>query len=287
MSKLLFYLVVYPVSLLPFPILYLISDLLAFVLEYIVKYRKVVIWNNLKLSFPQKSEKELKDIQHKFYKHFSDIVIEGIKGFSISEKQVRKRISFEGLEDVHRFYKEKRDVIIATGHYGNWELPGTTISLYIENDPVALYKPLSNPFFDKKAKISRSTFGVRLIAMSEFKAMCLQKPTIPRVFGLITDQSPSNPEKCYWTKFLNQDTGVLFGTEKYAKELDAPVFYMSIQRQKRGFYHVVYTLIEEFPNETNYGEITEKHTKYLEQDIINKPENWLWSHKRWKHKKPN
>tara|TARA_B110000037_G_scaffold223158_1_gene303079 strand:+ start:3652 stop:4518 length:867 start_codon:yes stop_codon:yes gene_type:complete len=287
MSKLLYYFVVYPVSLLPFVILYLLSDVLAFVLEYIVKYRRTVIWNNLKNSFPEKTEKELKIILHKFYTHFSDIVLEGLKGFSLSEKEVRKRITFEGMEDFDKFYKEDRDVLVVTGHYGNWEMPGTTISLFIKHLPIALYKPLTNKFFDEKAKISRAAFGVALIAMKEFKEECANKLNAPRAFGLVTDQSPSSPDRCYWTTFLNQETGVLFGTEKYAKQLDAPVVYMSIHRQKRGYYNVKFTTLVAFPNETSHGEITEKHTKFLEKDINAKPENWLWSHKRWKHKKPN
>lgn len=287
LSKLLYYLVIYPVSLLPFSVLYVLSSLLAFVLEYIVKYRRKVIWNNLRNSFPEKSEAELKQILHRFYIHFSDLIVESLKGFNLSEKEVRKRVSFEGLEDMQRFYKEKREVIIVSGHYGNWEMPGSAISLFIDHLPVALYKPLSNKFFNEKAKQSRTAFGIELAAMKEFKAVSEQKTIEPRAFCLATDQSPSSPERCYWTTFLNQDTGVMFGAEKYAKELDAVVVYMSITKSKRGYYHVICTTLEEFPKSTKYGEITEQHTRFLEQEILKRPEHWLWSHKRWKHKNPN
>lgn len=286
LSKILYYLVIYPVSLLPFSFLYGLSNVLAFVLEYIVKYRREVMFNNLKNSFPEKSEAELKLILHKFYAHFSDLVLEGLKGFNLSEKDARKRISFEGLEDVERFYKEKRDIIFVSGHYGNWEMPGSSLSLFLKHSIVGLYKPLSNKFFDEKAKKSRSAFGVKLTAMQAFKNECKLVSASPRIFCLATDQSPSNPNRCYWTTFLNQDTAVFFGAEKYAIELDAPVVYLSINKHKRGYYHVVCTTLVEFPKETKYGEITEKHTQVLEQDIIKKPEFWLWSHKRWKHKKP-
>jgi KDO2-lipid IV(A) lauroyltransferase len=169
LSKILYYLVIYPVSLLPFSFLYGLSNVLAFVLEYIVKYRREVMFNNLKNSFPEKSEAELKLILHKFYAHFSDLVLEGLKGFNLSEKDARKRISFEGLEDIERFYKEKRDIIFVSGHYGNWEMPGSSLSLFLKHSIVGLYKPLSNKFFDEKAKKSRSAFGVKLTAMQAFK----------------------------------------------------------------------------------------------------------------------
>lgn len=286
LSKFLYYFVIYPISMLPFAILYGFSNVLAFVLEYIVKYRREVMLNNLKNSFPEKTEKEIEVILHQFYAHFSDLVLEGLKGFNLSKKEVLKRISFEGLEDMQRFYKENRDIIVVTGHYGNWEMPGTTGSLFIDHLPVPLYKPLSNKFFDEKVKKSRNAFGVQMTAMKDLKKVSSQISEIPRAFCLATDQSPPNPNRCYWTTFLNQETGVMFGAEKYAIELDAPVIYVNITKPKRGYYHIICTTLFEFPKETKYGEITEKHTKFLEQQIINKPEFWLWSHKRWKHKKP-
>lgn len=286
-SKFLYYLVIYPISLLPFFILYRISDFLAFVFEYILKYRDDVIRNNIQNSFPKKTKKEVKEIQHKFYKHFSDLIIESLKGFNLSEKTARKRISFEGTEEIERFFQEGKSIIILSGHYGNWEMPGTALPLFINHLPLAVYKPLTNKFFDNKIKESRAVFGDILLSMKDVKTEIAKDLGKPKAICFATDQSPSNPEKCYWTKFLNQDTGVLFGAEKYAKELNIPIVYMTITKPKRGYYHIICETLFENPLETTYGEITEKHTKFLEEKIIKRPELWLWSHKRWKHKKPN
>lgn len=285
-SKILYYFIIYPISLLPFFILYRISDILAFVFEYIVGYRKKVIYGNLKNSFPNKTEKELKKIQHKFYTHFSDLIVESLKGFNLSEKTARKRISFEGIDDLESFYKEGKSILLLSGHYGNWEMPGSALPLFISHLPLAIYKPLKNEFFNNKIKNSRSAFGDVLCSMKDVKTEISKDLGKPKAICFATDQSPSNPEKCYWTTFLNQETGVLFGAEKYAKELDYPVIYMTITKPKRGYYHIICTTLFENPKETSYGEITEIHTKFLEKEIIAKPEFWLWSHKRWKHKRP-
>ncbi len=286
LARILFYLVIYPISLLPYPLLYLFSDFLAFVLANIFKYRDKVISDNLKNSFPNKPQKELDDIKRKFYTHFSDLIFESLKGFNFSEKEARKRIVFEGLDDVEKFYKQGRDVLLLTGHYGNWETCGSALPLFISHLTLAVYKPLSNKFFDNKIKQTRTVFGVVLSSMKETKEKIKLDFGRPKATCFATDQSPSNPERAYWTTFLNQETAVLFGAEKYAKELNLPVIYFSILRQKRGYFKVVcQTLFEESKN-TSYGEITEKHTQVLEQDIVKKPENWLWSHRRWKHKKP-
>lgn len=259
---------------------------MAFVFEYLIKYRHNVIWGNLKNSFPEKSDKDLKAIQNGFYKHFSDIIIESLKGFNLSVKDAKKRLSFEGLEDITRFYKEGRSIIILSGHYGNWEMPGTTLPLFIDHLPLAVYKPLTNKFFDDKIKESRSFFGDILCSMNDVKELISKDLGKPKAVCFATDQSPSNPERCYWTTFLNQDTGVLFGAEKYAKELNTPIIYMTITKPKRGYYNVKCTTLFENPLDTEYGEITEGHTRFLEKQIIKKPELWLWSHKRWKHIKP-
>jgi len=285
LSKILYYLVIFPISLLPFSLLYIFSDILAFVLEYIIKYRNQVITNNLTNSFPEKSVKEIKLIKHKFYSHFSDLVLESLKGFNLSEKEVKKRVKFENIDDLEKFFEQGKDVMIVLGHYGNWEMVGSAIPLFISHKLLAVYKPLSNAFFDEKMKETRSQFGVVLSAMKEINKKAFHDYGKPKALCFAADQSPSNPKNCYWTTFLNQETGVLFGTEKFAKTLNIPIVYMVINKPKRGYYKINFTTLFENPQETEMGEITKAHIKHLEKDIIKQPEFWLWSHKRWKHKR--
>lgn len=286
LSAVLFYTIIKPLSLLPFSAIYLISDFVAFLLEHIVAYRKEVILNNLINAFPDKNLLELKKIRTKFYKHFADLIFEVLKGLSVSEKEMSKRVVFENLTDFNRFYKEGRDVLLVLGHYGNWEIAASRLPKIVSHNILGIYKPLSNVFFDNKMKETRSKFGLDLVPIKKTNIRMREKIGRPKSAAFLTDQRPGNPNRCYWTTFLNQETGVLIGAEKFARVFDMPVVYASVYKEKRGHYKVVFETLFEFPKETERGEITEKHTKKLESDIIKHPHLWLWSHKRWKHKKP-
>jgi KDO2-lipid IV(A) lauroyltransferase len=193
---------------------------------------------------------------------------------------------FKNPEVIDRYFDEGRSVVLAGGHYNNWELFAVAIDANIKHRSIAIYKPLSNVFFDDKMRKTRGKYGLELVAIKEVKNTfeTNRSQLTATIFG--TDQSPGNPRNCYWTTFLNQDTGVLFGTEKYAREYNYPVIYGRIRKVKRGFYEFDFVDLFEFPTQTQMGEITEAHTRQLEQDIMEKPEFWLWSHRRWKHKKP-
>lgn len=286
-SAFLYYVIVLPISKLPFSFIYGISNGIAFVLENIIGYRKKVIDANLKASFPEKTTEELVQIRKAFYLHLSDVLMETLKGLSWSKSEAQKHIKYENLEEINRFFDEDRDVLLVLGHFGNWEWFGPTFPMTVKHRAIGIYKPLTNTFFDKKIKEKRSRFGLELVPMQDTNAKMKERLDKPKMSLFLTDQSPSNPNRCYWTTFLNQDTGVLFGAEKFAKVYDMPVVYMSISKEKRGFYKVEFKTLFEFPQETETGEITVAHTKALEKDIIKNPSLWLWSHKRWKHKKPD
>jgi len=285
-TKIIYYLIIIPISLLPYWMLYLISDFLYLALYKISKYRTKVVFNNLKNSFPSKNDRELKIIMSDFYHHLCDLIVESLKGFTISEKQIKKRLTIINPELCNKYYNEKQNIILVGGHINNWEICAQGVPFIIPHENFGIYKPLSNKFFDNKMITTRSKFGTRLVSMKQTKRTFEDKGNKPRSIIFGSDQSPSNPNKAYWLNFLNQETGVLFGVEKYAKEYDLPVIYVSIQKIKRGFYSVKCSLISEKPKEDTYGAITEKYTKQIENDIIAKPEYWLWSHKRWKHNKP-
>ncbi len=285
-SKLLYYLIIIPISSLPYALIYLFSNFIFFILYYLLKYRNKVIVNNLKNSFPEKNNTEIDFIKKEFYKHFADIIIESLKGFTISKKNIIKRLTVQNQELLDHYYNLNKNVVLVGGHYNNWEICGQCAPIQCKHELIAIYKPLTNRFFDSKMRKSREKFGLTMIPMKQAKRHFKNSSSKP--FGIIfgSDQSPSNPRKAYWSTFLKQDTGILFGAEKYAKEFDWPVLYVGITKTKRGYYTVNYQLVTENPKLEEHGQITETYTKMLEEDILNAPQFYLWTHRRWKHKKP-
>jgi Kdo2-lipid IVA lauroyltransferase/acyltransferase len=281
-----YYGVIIPISHLPFRVLYVVSDSLYIIIYTVIGYRKKIVHQNIAKSFPEKTTKEHLQIVEKFYRHFCDLVIESLKVFTISQQEINKRMKVMNSGFIDRFYDQGRDVIMAGGHYNNWELFAVAIDASIKHKAVAIYKPLRSLFFDKKMQKSRSKYGLEMISTKkiadEFKRDNTPLRTI--IFGF--DQAPSSAKKSYWSTFLNQDTAMLFGVEKYAKEYNLPVVYTRINKVSRGHYTIEFVEAIEDPLETSYGEITKRMNELLEKDILKQPEYWLWSHKRWKHKPP-
>lgn len=285
-AKILYYLVLIPISRLPYPILYAFSDFICFVLYRVTGYRKKVVLNNLKKSFPEKTEKEIKQIAKRFYSHLCDLIVESIKGFTISEKQLLKRVTYKNNELLQKYFDQGQSIIIIAGHYNNWELVGTNAGAVLSHQAIGIYKPLTNQFFDQKMRISRERFGLIMTPMKETKESMERDYGRPFALIFAADQTPSNVTKCYWTNFLNQETPVFFGPEKLAAEHNVPVIFSTINKKRRGMYEVSHQLITEHPPELPYGEITKKHVELLEKDIQLIPQFWLWSHKRWKKSRP-
>ena len=285
-SKLLFYIVILPISKLPFWMLYLLSDFLYFVLYRIIGYRTKVVRQNLSNSFPEKSEKEILAIEAKFYSHLCDLVVESLKAFSISLEDAKTRMKDRNIEVVNQHFKQGRQVVLVWGHYGNWELFAITIGATTAHKTLALYTPLKNKFINEKITESRSKYGLGMLSITEIKSKLndINSDLYAIIFG--ADQSPRKSQRAYWMKFLNQETGIQFGTEKFAKEFNAVVIFTNIYKVKRGYYELQYDVITEQPNEEAVGFISKTHTKMLENVIQQQPEYWLWSHKRWKHKRP-
>ncbi len=285
-AKILYYLILIPLSRMPFFMLYALSDFAFFMMFYVVGYRKAVVYKNLQNSFPEKTEKELKFLQKHFFKHLCDLMVESIKGFTISEKQIMQRVKFKNNEILDQFFDQGKSVIVVTGHYNNWEMVGTASGKGIQHQPLGIYKPLSNKFFDRKMRVSRERHGLIMVPMKETVDSLEKDYGRPAALLFAADQTPSNVSKCYWMMFLNQETPVFYGPEKIAKDFDLPVVYSSMYKRRRGHYDVVHQVITENPSAAHYGEITQRHVKILEEDIKLAPQYWLWSHKRWKHKRP-
>lgn len=283
-SHLLYYLVLKPLSYLPLSILYGISDFLYLVLYRVIKYRQKVVRTNLENSFPEKSTKEIVDIERKFYHHFFDLIVESIRLFSISENELKKRNKLLNPEVMNQLYDEGKSVILTGGHYNNWETGAAILSTQVKHHIVGIYAPLSNQFFNTEILKSRERFGMEMLSKKIVKAGFEKNKDILSAIIFATDQSPTYSKSVHWTTFLNQPTAVLLGSELFAREYNYPVVFMYVTKVKRGYYEMEAKVVEKNPAQTTDGEITEKHTRWLEAQIRETPQYWLWTHKRWKRK---
>lgn len=287
MSALLYYLILIPLSKLPFWLLFRVSDFMRFVLYYLVRYRRKVVRENLVNAFPEKSEKEIKAIEWKFYQHLSDLFVEAIKMFSISEEEIKKRFVAKNIEQLDNLLPLGKDVVLAGGHLNSWEylaLFGNGVTQFRMG---GIYKELQNPYFERKMREARGQFGALLIPTTEAYAFFEAKREEPVVMIFATDQSPRNSEKAYWTTFLNQETGVQRGAESISRKYGLPVVYGALIKEKRGHYSIEFEPICTHPDELpEPNAIIEQATRLLEKRIEQQPEYWLWSHRRWKRKKP-
>lgn len=276
---------IYLLMLLPFPVLYFISDILSFIAYYIVKYRRKVVATNLKNAFPEKSNDEIKQIEKRYYKNMIDVFIETFKTLTISERKLVNRVKMKNTEFIKELHKNNKSVVLLLGHMGNWEWGGFSYTYQLGYPVGTLYHPLSNPFFEWLMFKLRSKCGVELIAMQQSARNFSVNKDKVRTVAFIADQSPQ-PTHAYWTNFLNQETGFFTGAEKLAVKYNCAVVYVDIEKHGRGKYTVIFELIKENLDEMKPNEITQIFAEKLENSIRLHPELWLWSHRRWKHKRP-
>jgi Kdo2-lipid IVA lauroyltransferase/acyltransferase len=273
----------YMLACLPFWLLYLVSDGL-YRLLLLTGYRKKVVMENLKNSFPTKTEAEIRQICRAYYRYLCDLVLETLKTMRMSERQARERCIFHKADWLDKLYAENRSILIVMGHHGNWEWAGPSFTLNNPYQLVVIYRPLSNIHFERMTSQMRTKFGTRITPVNNTLRDMVANRSQVTATAFIADQTAS-PDNAYWTIFLNQDTAVFTGPEKLAKKFNYPVVYMNVRRPKRGYYEVTPELLFLNPKDTTEGEISEAFTKRLEKEILLQPETWLWSHKRWKHKR--
>ena len=277
---------IFLLGLIPFRVLYVISDILRFVLYRIIGYRRKVMEENIRNCFPELSKAEQKKLVSRSYKNLTDILIEGVKAFSMSDKQVKARHKFVNMEFLTPFLEAGKSVVLLPGHYGNWEWGGLSIPLQFEYKRViVLYKPLSNKFVDRWVKKNRSRTGLTMKSIYETARLFKTYAAKATAFFLVADQSPSNASQSYWVNFMGRETAFLHGPERYSRLYQLPVIFVNTQRVKRGYYEISFSLITDNPASLPDGEVTSRYAKKLEEVIRKKPENWLWSHRRWKLKK--
>lgn len=275
-------------AILPFSVLYFLSDLLAFFGHRILKYRRQVVYQNLRNSFPEKSEKEIKHIAKRFYQNLADLVFETFKSSGMNKKELEKRVTFKNQEIIDQLFMDKKNVFASLGHCGNWEWVGNKIALFLKHEGAAIYKPIHDDFFnDYMIEMRQKYKGTLMIDYKKvFRTLVSLKDKLFTVF-ILSDQSPPRTEMNYFVEFLAQRTAFYDGMEKVARALNYAVIYLDIKRIRRGFYEVEIIPITHDAKTTNEDFITKEYVRLLEKSIINQPDNWLWSHRRWKNREEN
>lgn len=288
MQKLL-YILVYPIlwllSKLPMQILYVKSTVLFFLIYHVIGYRKKVVKDNLALVFPEKTQEERNLISKLFFKHLCDIIVETIKAFTISEKEIRERFVFTNTEILDDYYANDRSILLMTGHYGNWEWSGILNKL-MPHQGHAVYKTLVNKQLNALVKKTREHFGATLITNKKIVSVLYRKwrKGEKTLTYILSDQTPKMGAFKYHDTFLGIDVPMFTGTEELAKKLDFAVLYLKVEKAKRGYYTATFVPLADNPKEYPDFQITRMFFDALENQIHEKPEYYLWSHKRWKHR---
>lgn len=283
LSRIVFFFL-YLISLLPFWLLYLISDGMYVILYYITGYRRKVVYDNLRNSFPDKSVEEIKGLEKKYFHYLGDLIVETIKMITISEKEILRRVNLTNPELIEQYYKDGRSLIAAVGHYCNWEWCVLRFSLIPNYEKIMVYKPLQDVASDKYYLKVRGRFGVTLVQMRSTLRKLTELRRSLTFTVLAADQTPVRHETQYYTQFLNQQTAVFQGIEKMAIMFNSAIVFGKIKRVKRGFYEYKFVSMVDEPKQTQAYEITDLYLKTLEDMIDDEPQYWLWSHRRWKFK---
>ncbi|WP_439152047.1 lysophospholipid acyltransferase family protein [Winogradskyella sp.] len=282
------YIIVYPilwlVSILPFRLLYALSDVLYLFLYKIFGYRTATVKENLKLVFPEKSDKEIATITRKFYHHLCDLVLEAIKSLTIKESEIKKRFVYKNIEEIKALEAQNKSVLLMCSHYANWEW-SVVIQCHIKHKGYAIYKRLRNKYFDNLVKRMRARYNAYLITTKQTISTLTKLKSEGELFvaGFAADQSPKKHKAHYWREFMGIKAPVITGPEMIAKRLDVPVMFFRIDKIKRGYYEATIDRVIMNPLDCKENEITDKFIEYIEKQIYEKPEYYLWTHKRWKH----
>lgn len=285
MNKIL-YGILYAFSRLPWEIMYLFSTFIYFILNYIIGYRRKVIYNNLRNSFPEKSESEIKAIQRAFYRNFADYLVETLKSFSITQKDLDKRHTYSNLEVFQQCKAEGKEVILMAGHIFNWEWFIGLVKYLPTTHTFALYHKVKNDFWNEQINAVRGKFGTKPLNMKTAAKYMLSTPNDGNhTYLFVADQSPKKVAIHHSIPFLNQDTPVFVGFDKIAIKRNMAVVFCKTTKTKQGFYHTHFERILPEGDSFRPFEVVDKFFQLLEKTLQENPDNWLWSHKRWKYKK--
>ena len=276
-------------AILPMPVLYILSDILYFLIYHVAHYRRKVVRNNLKNSFPDKKKKDILKLERRFYHHFADYIVETIKLAHISQEELLKRADIRNPEVIFDLLdKGHTCFIFSLGHYGNWEwFSGVSARFAGRATIYQIYRPLTNKAFDRLFIYLRTRFNSFGIKKNDAvrNMITLKQNKTHALVPFIADQTPSRTNLHYWKTFLNQDSAIFTGPERIAKKLDIPIVFADTRKVKRGYYTVDIKLITDKPKETPEFYITNEYVRMMEECIMREPAYWLWTHRRWKYKK--
>ncbi len=272
---------------LPFWLLYPFSNLIYFVVYYIIRYRKKVVYENLKNAFPEKSNKEIIHIGKRFYRHFSDLIVEIIKLRGMNGIDLKERISLKNTERMHQFFEQKRNLIALSMHYCNWEWSSCVVR-YLEHKSIGVYKPLHNKKYNDYINENRTLMGAEMIPNHQVLRRIIKgrEENIPFILWLAGDQTPPLYHK-YWMKFLNQEALFYPGPAAISRRFNYPVLFQKTIKKSRGKYETSFEVLIENPEDYSESQIMKAYIQRMEETIKEQPEYYLWTHKRWKHKRPD
>ncbi|MBR1549153.1 MAG: lysophospholipid acyltransferase family protein [Bacteroidales bacterium] len=268
--------------------MFLLSDILYFIAYHLVGYRRKVVRRNLATAFPEKGEKERRKIERRYYRHLCDLLVEGIYNLFASPRSIMKRYRVTNRELVNRYYEEGRTVVLMSAHYNNWEYMVTSLNMQLFHHGIGIGKALSNKVLEPWVFRRRTRFGTEVVYSDTVRQVVdfYDKHRVPCALMMLSDQCPSDVHKSYWTTFFHQETPFLYGAENFARRYNYPVLYYRVDKVRRGRYTVTFSLLCEDPQAVPQYTIEERYIRTLEADIAAKPEYWLWSHRRWKRKRP-
>jgi KDO2-lipid IV(A) lauroyltransferase len=282
------YILAYPflwlISILPYGLFYFFSDLMYFLVYRIVGYRKKVVYNNLSLVFPDKTKKEKKEIQKAFYKHMCDMLLETVKTLNIGEEELKKRYALPNIDFLLDLEKE-RSILVMFPHYGNWEW-SIIVNVHVKSKGFAVYQKIDNIYFDRLIKKIRGIWSTTPISQKETVITMARnhQKGIRGVYGIVSDQSPQAHLAQYWTEFMNIKVPVYNSPEILARKYDHAVVFAKVTKVKRGYYSTEFIPIATEGSKTKENEITDQFLRLTEEEIIQNPAYYLWTHRRWKHR---
>ncbi len=269
---------------LPFRLLYILSDGLAFLLHRVIGYRKQVALENLRQSFPEKTESEIREILRQFYRNLTDVTLETIKSNTMSLVDLYRRCPVCNPEKINSYLRQGQSLILTGAHFNNWEWAGFTIPMTTDGVTTTAYKPLTNKIIDGFVNRNRARAGMQMVSMEELFGAMRRQRDIASVYILVADQSPSSRKSAHWVDFLGQSTASLPGADVLARKFGYPTLHFHVRRLRRGFYEVEYRDVWLQPARAEPTDVTRAYAAMLEAEIRAQPDSWLWSHKRWKMK---
>ena len=288
--RFLLYLLVYPflwcISMLPFRLLYLFSDFTYLIIYYAIGYRKKTVRENLALALPNLSDQERLVIEKKSFRHLCDMFLEMIKTMTISKKEISKRFVFTNLEVYKKLEEQDKSIAMMLAHYASYEWV-ISMNAYVTFSAFAIYKKIANPYFDKLVRNIRSRFKASLITTKETVPFIIRNNNNKKlsIYGFASDQSPKVASAFHWQKFMGIEVPVHTGAEMLSKKYNMNVIFLKVKKVKRGYYEASFEVLSENAKEVPNYEITDKFLKLVEQQIYEAPEYYLWTHKRWKHRR--